>query len=158
MLRPPKTHSPVQYRQTGVFGAAPPTLGVHITNVFGWPCIHSGRSDSNRRRPAWEAGILPLNYARNLISFKIQGLRRPVKSLPIPLGPRLIPLDAVSYSQTSRFLPAKAGLQPVPSVLADGRIGSPPAFEKSNPIARVPEPASPRHINALRLVEFAVFV
>jgi hypothetical protein len=25
----------------------------------------SGRPDSNRRRPAWEAGILPLNYARN---------------------------------------------------------------------------------------------
>ena len=24
----------------------------------------SGRADSNRRRPAWEAGILPLNYAR----------------------------------------------------------------------------------------------
>src|SRR5213080_2774974 len=24
----------------------------------------SGRPDSNRRRPAWEAGILPLNYAR----------------------------------------------------------------------------------------------
>ena len=29
---------------------------------------HSGRPDSNRRRPAWEAGILPLNYARNLLS------------------------------------------------------------------------------------------
>src|SRR5262245_16551011 len=26
----------------------------------------SGRWDSNPRRPAWEAGILPLNYARNL--------------------------------------------------------------------------------------------
>jgi hypothetical protein len=26
----------------------------------------SGRPDSNRRRPAWEAGILPLNYARVL--------------------------------------------------------------------------------------------
>src|SRR6058998_1307330 len=26
--------------------------------------IWSGRPDSNRRRPAWEAGILPLNYAR----------------------------------------------------------------------------------------------
>ena len=24
----------------------------------------SGRPESNRRRPAWEAGILPLNYAR----------------------------------------------------------------------------------------------
>ena len=27
--------------------------------------LYSGRADSNRRRPAWEAGILPLNYARN---------------------------------------------------------------------------------------------
>ena len=26
--------------------------------------VQSGRPDSNRRRPAWEAGILPLNYAR----------------------------------------------------------------------------------------------
>src|SRR5207245_4891689 len=25
----------------------------------------SGRPDSNRRRPAWEAGILPLNYGRS---------------------------------------------------------------------------------------------
>src|SRR5438034_9871575 len=25
----------------------------------------SGRRDSNPRRPAWEAGILPLNYSRN---------------------------------------------------------------------------------------------
>ncbi len=28
--------------------------------------LESGRSDSNRRRPAWEASILPLNYARFL--------------------------------------------------------------------------------------------
>ena len=26
--------------------------------------LWSGRPDSNRRRPAWEAGILPLNYSR----------------------------------------------------------------------------------------------
>ena len=26
----------------------------------------SGRPGSNRRRPAWEAGILPLNYSRPL--------------------------------------------------------------------------------------------
>jgi hypothetical protein len=30
----------------------------------GKPLPESGRPDSNRRRPAWEAGILPLNYAR----------------------------------------------------------------------------------------------
>ena len=34
----------------------------------------SGRSDSNRRRPAWEADILPLNYARNCLISK--GLRK----------------------------------------------------------------------------------
>ena len=26
--------------------------------------LWSGRPGSNRRRPAWEAGILPLNYSR----------------------------------------------------------------------------------------------
>ena len=30
----------------------------------------SGRADSNRRRPAWEAGILPLNYARKCLLSK----------------------------------------------------------------------------------------
>ena len=32
------------------------------------PFAKSGRSDSNRRRPAWEAGILPLNYSRLLFT------------------------------------------------------------------------------------------
>ena len=31
-----------------------------VTDLNGW----SGRRDSNPRRPAWEAGILPLNYSR----------------------------------------------------------------------------------------------
>jgi hypothetical protein len=30
----------------------------------------SGRRGSNPRRPAWEAGILPLNYSRSLATFK----------------------------------------------------------------------------------------
>ena len=33
------------------------------------PSIWSGRPESNRRRPAWEAGILPLNYARIWLEF-----------------------------------------------------------------------------------------
>src|SRR5919201_5176887 len=33
----------------------------------------SGRPDSNRRRPAWEAGILPLNYGRPSASILLQG-------------------------------------------------------------------------------------
>ena len=35
----------------------------------------SGRPDSNRRRPAWEAGILPLNYGRPAL-FILQRSRR----------------------------------------------------------------------------------
>src|ERR1700730_5013752 len=31
-----------------------------VSDLNGW----SGRRDSNPRRPAWEAGILPLNYSR----------------------------------------------------------------------------------------------
>ena len=31
-----------------------------------WSVDESGRPGSNRRRPAWEAGILPLNYARRV--------------------------------------------------------------------------------------------
>ena len=31
----------------------------------------SGRRDSNPRRPAWEAGILPLNYSRNFHKFNL---------------------------------------------------------------------------------------
>src|SRR3972149_11672885 len=34
-----------------------------VTHLFYW----SGRPGSNRRRPAWEAGILPLNYARSIV-------------------------------------------------------------------------------------------
>jgi hypothetical protein len=35
-------------------------------NLGGSSIYESGRPDSNRRRPAWEAGILPLNYAREV--------------------------------------------------------------------------------------------
>ena len=31
----------------------------------------SGRPESNRRRPAWEAGILPLNYARICVDSRL---------------------------------------------------------------------------------------
>jgi hypothetical protein len=34
--------------------------------------VESGRPDSNRRRPAWEAGILPLNYARGTVEGKAE--------------------------------------------------------------------------------------
>ena len=35
-----------------------------LSSAFNVTYTHSGRWDSNPRRPAWEAGILPLNYAR----------------------------------------------------------------------------------------------
>src|SRR3990167_3583427 len=38
----------------------------------------SGRPDSNRRRPAWEAGILPLNYARPILL-----IIRPLPAIPL---------------------------------------------------------------------------
>jgi hypothetical protein len=31
----------------------------------------SGRRGSNPRRPAWEAGILPLNYSRTIIQLSL---------------------------------------------------------------------------------------
>src|SRR5262249_13005034 len=45
-------------------------------------CFWSGRPDSNRRRPAWEAGILPLNYGRPATPI-LQLFQRP----PPPLFP-----------------------------------------------------------------------
>ena len=40
-------------------------LGIVRERMFRKGLIYwSGRPDSNRRRPAWEAGILPLNYGR----------------------------------------------------------------------------------------------
>jgi hypothetical protein len=56
-------------RMTGWFsarGQGPHTQARGSWRSSGWPRIQSGRPDSNRRRPAWEAGILPLNYARGL--------------------------------------------------------------------------------------------
>jgi hypothetical protein len=46
-------------------GRAASTKSPDSTQVLpGSELPESGRPDSNRRRPAWEAGILPLNYAR----------------------------------------------------------------------------------------------
>src|SRR5207248_9842773 len=53
-----------------VIEARPDSFGARralggVGGHFGPPHINwSGRPDSNRRRPAWEAGILPLNYGR----------------------------------------------------------------------------------------------
>ena len=53
---------------------------------------NSGRSDSNRRRPAWEAGILPLNYARNILLIKDLQEFKIYQLLPknVPRSPILI--------------------------------------------------------------------
>jgi hypothetical protein len=77
---PPTGGHPAQHR-TGSFRnttrASSPckirsrTLSIRpLLQLADWPWVNrvnvslSGRRDSNPRRPAWEAGILPLNYAR----------------------------------------------------------------------------------------------
>src|SRR5436309_15150105 len=55
----------------------------------------SGRPDSNRRRPAWEAGILPLNYGRTCAhsspdTLEVNDLRGPRMAPHSPIfAPRL---------------------------------------------------------------------
>ncbi len=44
-------------------------IGVNASNRGSPLECWSGRPDSNRRRPAWEAGILPLNYSRSAIQL-----------------------------------------------------------------------------------------
>ena len=44
-------------------GVAPVIKEKFVCSASGFR--QSGRRDSNPRRPAWEAGILPLNYARD---------------------------------------------------------------------------------------------
>ena len=53
----------------------------------------SGRRGSNPRRPAWEAGILPLNYSRALTNLLFSRLpiakrKRGLQSLRNPLNPQ----------------------------------------------------------------------
>ncbi len=47
--------------------------------------LWSGRRDSNPRRPAWEAGILPLNYSRSDSTHKLNKMSRVIQS---PRGER----------------------------------------------------------------------
>src|SRR2546428_2992826 len=53
----------------------------------------SGRPDSNRRRPAWEAGILPLNYARGHS-----------KDAPPPVPPSTVPFKGTPLEQYENLL------------------------------------------------------
>src|SRR5947207_13756621 len=53
----------------------------------------SGRPDSNRRRPAWEAGILPLNYGRPALPILL--LRATMTALLAVLERHLRGLDAL---------------------------------------------------------------
>src|SRR2546422_10969712 len=55
----------------------------------------SGRPDSNRRRPAWEAGILPLNYGRPARSILL--LERHGERLDDLVAPRF-PVDPLADS------------------------------------------------------------
>src|SRR2546426_3967447 len=67
--------------------------------------IWSGRPDSNRRRPAWEAGILPLNYGRSplptLLDRHLRGLD--------PLVAARLPGDALARAVEIELLVERRG-------------------------------------------------
>src|SRR5512143_3205653 len=65
----------------------------------------SGRWDSNPRRPAWEAGILPLNYARE-------------DSIPRKMGDSISPVNAGSDA-------ARVGARPTRAKVALALLGAP---------------------------------
>src|SRR5437773_5310182 len=49
----------------------------------------SGRPDSNRRRPAWEAGILPLNYGRSPPPILLLSCQTRARGRGTRAGPRV---------------------------------------------------------------------
>ena len=70
----------------------------------------SGRSDSNRRRPAWEAGILPLNYARARIALQLYELPAWGQSVSIRLNTPRALLAPFGDVRIRSFLTALASL------------------------------------------------
>src|SRR3954468_19433915 len=65
----------------------------------------SGRPGSNRRHPAWEAGVLPLNYSRSFCkSGPSPALRSGSGSRPRAHTPA-IPFDLGSWRSTTELLP-----------------------------------------------------
>src|ERR1035438_8231336 len=58
----------------------------------------SGRPDSNRRRPAWEAGILPLNYSRSIVRLKYRRIIwfEATENLA-SLGIQILPLEVTAF-------------------------------------------------------------
>ena len=53
--------------------------------MLGLWCFESGRPDSNRRRPAWEAGILPTELRpRSLADHQLTPFPRPAKAGLLP--------------------------------------------------------------------------
>ena len=73
-------------------------------------CDKSGRSDSNRRRPAWEAGILPLNYARTRNALQLYELTAWGQSISIRLNTPRVLLAPFGHIRIPSFLPALATL------------------------------------------------
>jgi hypothetical protein len=70
------THEPEEFREFFSRSKMENLLALKRRNFW------SGRPGSNRRRPAWEAGILPLNYARSERAMEVfyMELRRPCQS------------------------------------------------------------------------------
>src|SRR6185312_16381638 len=85
---PPRTLKPAVSLEPLAF---PPTLKLQNSALrFSWACFSvslrsegwSGRRGSNPRRPAWEAGILPLNYSRLGACLRLEVLRLSLSSRP----------------------------------------------------------------------------
>ena len=96
----------------------------------------SGRPDSNRRRPAWEAGILPLNYSRVPLFSSTSLSGKDLAGFPISqYGPRNPPSPMRSDRPDIRTVPA-ASRQPQ-TYHNDGQLSTSEAssrFETPGPV------------------------
>jgi hypothetical protein len=82
----------------------------------------SGRPDSNRRRPAWEAGILPLNYAREVrvsrevnVTGPLAGVKRVPSTPPGSSGDPARSPPAPPATRCPACLPASTAPGPRPA-------------------------------------------
>ncbi len=86
------------------------TTPARIRNGHETSCDNSGRSDSNRRRPAWEAGILPLNYARTRNVLQLYELTARGQSVSIRVNTLRALFAPFGHIRIPSFLPALATL------------------------------------------------
>jgi hypothetical protein len=96
-----------------MLGKKPQARQVHRPATFAsfeW----SGRPGSNRRHPAWEAGVLPLNYSRSRTATRLEILHFVqdfASGLPASPALRFTPAERLNYSR-SRTTTDLGSLQP----------------------------------------------